>query len=197
MRDLLPAAFTIKHKGVILTIIVDADVLDLIKQWRWSVSTCSGMKYVVHSSSIKGGKPKKTIYLHRYIMGAITFEQKVDHINGDTLDNRRENLRVTSSVVNVLNRIHTNSNNTSGVRGIAWSKQKQLWRARIKVRNRCLHLGHFKTVDSAAKVVQECHKFIITLSDEEVTFERVRDWRNEKLGCGQVRLRRFPITFGA
>lgn len=190
----LPAAFTIKHKNAVLTVIVDADVLDDIKQWKWSIGTCAGKKYVVRSSSIKNGQLRKTIYLHRYLLGAELFEQKVDHINGDTLDNRRENLRLASNGVNALNRTQVNSNNTSGVRGVAWSKQKQMWRARVKVCNKCLHLGHFNTVEDATNTVSECHKFIIKLSDQEVSFERVRDWRNQKLGCGQTRLRRFPVT---
>lgn len=193
----LPAAFTVKHKGEILTVIVDADVLDRIKLFKWCISACAGKKYAVRSASIKNNALKKTIYLHREITEAVLREQKVDHINGDTLDNRKENLRVTSNVVNVLNRTVLNSNNTSGVRGVAWSKQQNQWRARVKIRNSCLHLGYFKHKQDANRVIREYHDFIKQLTDSEVTFERIRDWRNEKLGCGQTRLRRFPVTSSA
>ena len=70
-----------------------------------------------------------------------------DHIDGDKLNNRRENLRVVTPQINQVNRKSVNKNNTSGVRGV--SKAYGKWRAQITVNRRNLHLGLFKTKDEA------------------------------------------------
>lgn len=51
-----------------------------------------------------GGKKQKTISLHRAVVGMMPSGCVVDHINGDTLDCRRENLRATNKTVNNRNR---------------------------------------------------------------------------------------------
>lgn len=75
-------------------------------------------------------------------------EGSIDHINGDTFDNRIENLRECSSTQNQYNRKKSKSN-TSGVKGVGWSAQKQKWRARIIVDGREFHIGFFDTLKDA------------------------------------------------
>tara|TARA_B100001093_G_scaffold449563_1_gene455831 strand:+ start:752 stop:1336 length:585 start_codon:yes stop_codon:yes gene_type:complete len=55
----------------------------------------------------------------------------VDHINGDTLDNRRCNLRLLTQAQNVAHRANHNKNNTSGVRGLYWCDTNKRWIASI------------------------------------------------------------------
>jgi HNH endonuclease len=66
----------------------------------------------------------------------------VDHINGDTLDNRRSNLRICTNRQNLLNRKKP-SNNTSGFVGVHWNKQKNKWHTRINDRGHNYHVGYF------------------------------------------------------
>mgnify|MGYP003706390801 CR=1 FL=1 len=66
----------------------------------------------------------------------------IDHVNGDTRDNRIRNLREVSHAENCRNqKLH--STNSSGVVGVSWYKPIQKWRARITVNGRDIHLGCF------------------------------------------------------
>jgi hypothetical protein len=85
--------------------------------------------------------------MHRLIMGAEP-GQEIDHINGNGLDNRKENLRVATRKENQQNRHITWGNST--YKGVYWEKQKNKWRARIFVSGKCVHLGFFLTEKEAA-----------------------------------------------
>ena len=78
----------------------------------------------------------KAYYLHRILCGIADCKRVVDHINGNTLDNRRENLRLTSHTVNNLNR---------SCAGVSWDKSKKLWRAEVTCLKRSVRVRkHFK-----------------------------------------------------
>ena len=67
--------------------------------------------------------------LHRIILNAKP-GQLVDHINGNKLDNRKSNLRFLNKAGNGLNaKIRTN--NTSGIKGVAWNKSAKKWIVQI------------------------------------------------------------------
>ncbi len=89
----------------------------------------------------------KAIFLHRLILNAQPGDI-CDHINGDTLDNRRENLRLVTKSQNSQNRVRQ-SNNTSGYKGVSWCQGK--WQAYIKVNGKKIHLGTFSTPEEAAR----------------------------------------------
>lgn len=90
--------------------------------------------------------------LHRFLMNAPKGSH-VDHINGDKLDNRRENLRVVTPSRNQVNRKSLNKNNRSGVRGVDRSFGK--WRAQITVNRKNHYLGMYPTKEEAASVRRE------------------------------------------
>lgn len=68
--------------------------------------------------------------MHRLVVGAKMSDLVVDHINGDTLDNRRCNLRICSPAENAWNR-RLNSNNTTGYKGVYFKKSRGMYFARI------------------------------------------------------------------
>lgn len=90
---------------------------------------------------------------HRVIYAIIHGEMpagQIDHINGNRVDNRIENLRDVSHSENQHNH-KTPENNTSGFTGVGWHAPLQKWVSRIKVNNRTLHLGYFENLEDAVK----------------------------------------------
>ena len=91
--------------------------------------------------------------MHRFIMKPKSNEY-VDHINGDKLDNRKENLRICTKKENQRNQ-KVRKDNTSGYKGVALMAGKY-WRAYITSGgSRQKHLGNFKTKEEAARAYDE------------------------------------------
>jgi hypothetical protein len=89
--------------------------------------------------------------MHRLIMNAGP-DQQVDHINGDSLDNRKSNLRLCSHAENLFNRGATHKNK-SGLKGVH-KKSGNLVRpfvASIAAHGIHIHLGYFETAELAAR----------------------------------------------
>lgn len=76
----------------------------------------------------------------------------IDHINGDKLDNRLENLRAVTQSQNSMNR-KQRSDNTSGIKGVLWSKHKQKWIGTVGMNYKNYLAGQFDTKEDAAIAV--------------------------------------------
>lgn len=87
---------------------------------------------------------------HRVVFKMIhgTEPEQVDHVNGNKTDNRPSNLRAASDKLNRLN-MPLQSNSTSGVPGVGWSKKLQRWTAQIKQGGKSAYLGSFGTFGEA------------------------------------------------
>lgn len=126
--------------------LIDDQDLELINQYKWCAhfkpKKNGGIYTAVHSSK------SKTILMHRLIMNA---KEKtiVDHIDRNPLNNQRSNLRFANNISNAGNQ-GLRSNNTSGYKGVTWSKNKQVWRAQIGINRTIKNLGTYKTVELAA-----------------------------------------------
>src|SRR6185312_4468108 len=86
----------------------DADA-GFLRQWAWQIQTVGTLQYARRSTGPSG----TTIYMHRSIMDAPN-GMVVDHIDGDGLNNRRENLRIVTHGQNLWNR-------RSKTDGVGWS----------------------------------------------------------------------------
>lgn len=89
----------------------------------------------------------KTVYMHKVI---IQTSMEVDHINGNTLDNRKENLRPVTHADNCKNRKKSNYKKSSKYKGVNFDKRSNLWRARIALLGKVHELGYFKLEKDAA-----------------------------------------------
>ena len=135
---------TIKLTGLSKTII-DDNQYDSLSKYSWYALNCSGYVYAV--TNVNG----KTIRMHRMIMSVKNHTIKVDHINGDTLDNRIENLRTCSNAENIRNQ-KKHSNNTTGYPGIGkYKDDRGKYRAFIIYEYKYINLGRFSTLKEAKK----------------------------------------------
>lgn len=79
----------------------------------------------------------------------------VDHINGDGLDNRIENLRVVTNAQNVQASLRLPKHNTSGLKGASYNKLTKKWIAGISINNKRKHIGAFETAEQAHKAYMD------------------------------------------
>jgi len=105
-----------------------------------------------------GGRRK--VRLHRFLlMGTDDDPLKVvDHINGDTLDNRRCNLRILSKGANVAHRANLNTNNKSGTRGVYWCQTNKRWIACINHNEETWWKQSFEDKDEAVNEIEKQRK---------------------------------------
>jgi hypothetical protein len=97
--------------------------------------------------------------MHRIILirklGHARFKY-ADHINGNKLDNRRDNLRPATVFQNQHNR--KKQTNVSGYKGVIWNKKLRRWQVMIQVKNKRIHLGLFDKKLDAAKAYNDAAK---------------------------------------
>ena len=129
-----------------ITLMDECD-LPTLETYSWRASKKG---YAIRKATIDG-KPGCMIFLHRVIMGAQK-GQIVDHINGDKLDNRRENLRFATNRENIRNSRKYRKPCSSQFKGVCLRKSNGTWRASIWMEGRLhqKHLGNFKCEHEAA-----------------------------------------------
>jgi AP2 domain. len=123
--------------------IVDDEWFDYLNQFKWQ------------ATKMKNGKwyASRVVKMHREIAGVIAIQPTkvdVDHRNQNGLDNRVENLRVGTRSQNMSN-TKKYSTNTSGYKGVMWSKRQSKWIAQIKYHGKLFHLGVFDNKIDAAR----------------------------------------------
>ena len=127
--------------------LVDDEWYDMLRTVSWCISQGTGGKaYAVSGAMCHARGRSHSELMHRAIADAPR-DKVVDHINGDTLDNRRANLRICTQQDNMFNST-VKPRGASRYRGVSLWKGK--WRACIVVRRKQRHLGIFPDEASAA-----------------------------------------------
>lgn len=131
--------------------IVDAADLPILNKFSWSVSEAPRRKPYAVASMGYGRKGRKNVYLHRFLLEAQP-GQMVDHINGNSLDNRRENLRLATGTQNNYNQFKR-KNSKSDYRGVSFDPNyaDKPWVARGMIAGKCVHRSWHKTEKEAAR----------------------------------------------
>lgn len=127
---------------------VDLEDLQRLKDfgYHWHLSwnkkgKCYYCKCTIRSKDIEKYN-RRSLYLHSYIMGLY---KQVDHINHNTLDNRKENLRVLTKDENNLYRKGANCNSVTGYRNVSYIKddKKKPYHVQLQVDGKNTVLGKF------------------------------------------------------
>lgn len=88
---------------------------------------------------IAGETKRRSVLIHRFLLNPQN-NMKVDHIDGDVLNNRRYNLRICTDQQNLRNSKKKNTN-TSGFKGVSWDKRAKKWMAGICLNGKTIYLG--------------------------------------------------------
>lgn len=130
--------------GRMLTI-VDDDDFSYLKEFNWKITAKTyPVAYVLRH------KKQYPILLHRLVMGCTWSDAKrIDHVNGNTLDNRKSNLRFCSHSQNMSNRKKV-AGCTSQYLGVYFASWRNLWTAQIKHNKKKVRLGYFTDEKEAA-----------------------------------------------
>lgn len=161
-------AIPVWRKGEIVAYAqVDGQDFDHVSNFRWSMHN--------RGYAITGGGNTKVL-MHRMVLGlsnprgagrgsGVSLPQ-CDHVNGDKLDNRRENLRVVSNQQNHQNR-QTGLGSTSQHRGVYLQKQTGKWCARAKTGGKTYWGGYYDSELDAAVAAYELRQRLMPFSVEE------------------------------
>lgn len=171
VRGNITAIFLKRKDGTVLETVIDTADLDRANEFphSWYASLDKGTKtyYVLGHITSNNGK-KTNVGLHRWIMNETVL--KVDHINHDTLNNRRSvNLRQATHQQNKQNRSGAQANSKSGIRGVVWSENKGKWEAYITVNKKCRYLGCYGGIEEAERVVKEARAKHMPYSQEALS----------------------------
>ena len=136
--------------------IIDEEDLELISQKSWhALLTKTGARA---NTNVKREDGYINVDLGRFLLGLKPGDKReVDHINRNTLDNRRCNLRIVTKAQNAKNK-SISRDNTSGYNGAQWHKTDRKWRARIGTDGKQIFLGNFDTREDAAHAYNKAAK---------------------------------------
>lgn len=128
--------------------VVDFEDFEKIRGIKW-YALKNGRCFYACGNIRVGGKRTK-ISLHRVITGCPP-DREVNHINGDGLDNRQENLQICTTQQNQFALIRKKKDASSSYRGVSWFTRNRCWRAAIKHNGKVIYLGRFDNEEDAAR----------------------------------------------
>lgn len=133
---------------------VDDEDFERVSAFKWCASFDGRSNWYAKRTIRLDGK-KSVMGMHRFILNAPQ-GYVVDHINGNTLDNTRKNLRIVTAQQNNANRVRPRDN--IGIRFI-YGK----WRAQISFNNRSVYLGGFNTKQDASTAYKDARKRLFSI----------------------------------
>lgn len=141
---------------------------EIIGTWCVLPDKTTGNIYVGATMNDENSR-KRYALLHRWITGSPK-GMIVDHINHNTLDNRRSvNLRVVTPSQSQQNRKGAQRNSKSGIRGVCWDNTEKRWIAQVCVSKNIIPIGRFIDINEAASAVREARAKLLPYSQESIS----------------------------
>jgi len=131
---------TNKRSGKTADVIIDIDDVNMINKYKWHISEKGYIRAMIN---------KKNVRLHRFIFNANSKDIIIDHINGNKLDNKKENLRSVTSSQSIMNS-KIRFDNKSGARGV-FKRQNGRFAVRIQVDGNRIQIGTFDNFKDAVR----------------------------------------------
>jgi len=134
---------------------IDDEDFEILSTRKWNAHQDTNTVYARRNTKINS--KDKTFLMHRQILNISDPKIKVDHIDGNGLNNQRSNLRVCTNAENCRNRT-INKNNKSGFKGVFWRKDISKWAAEIKVNGKNISLGFHADINDAANAYKKASR---------------------------------------
>jgi hypothetical protein len=132
----------------------DKSLYNILSVYHWRLSQ-KRRKYYVCTGQLKNGG--KILYMANIIMNFTPDKiMEVNHIDGDSLNNRISNLRIIKKLDNIHNIKVRSDNNTTGIRGIFFDKKSNLYMVSFSYNGRKLYFKYFKTLEEAVYIRMRC-----------------------------------------
>lgn len=122
-------------------VLVDDEDFEYLNQFKWYFNG----RYALHTTG--GRKNPKKIRMH-VLINKTPSGYDTDHINGNGLDNRKENLRTATHAENMMNTDKWKTN-TSGYKGVHWNKSKKKWIVKFNMNKKEKYIGSFDDINIA------------------------------------------------
>ena len=142
----------VQYKNIWYNVYIDGDDFEKVSKRHWRSSHKKRKVYIVSGSKTKNN----TVYLHNYIMNYTYISgYEVDHIDGNSLNNRKCNLRLVTRQENIIN-TRVRIDNQIGIRGISFSKREKRYVVDFCYNKKRYYSPHWKTIEEAVY----CRKFL-------------------------------------
>lgn len=134
---------------------IDDEDYDDLAQWTWTLERRSRRVYARRQSH--EGAVRQLVYMHQHVAaraGLVQGQYDIDHVDANGLNNCRCNLRLATRSQNNANQ-RLSVRNTSGYKGVYWSRAARKWAAQIGIAGKRMYLGLFSDEQSAARRYNE------------------------------------------
>lgn len=139
------AVCNVLYQGKVVSFVIDADRYELVSSKSWRISKKKNKLYVISGSF----KKKTSIYLHQLVMGETKEGMEIDHIDGNSLNNRRSNLRFVTHQENVDNIKATRIDSSIGIRGVSKDKRSKRFCVDFNHHGMRIYFKTWKTIEEA------------------------------------------------
>ena len=133
--------------------LIDINDIEKIKNFKWTL-----LKNQNGDNYCRCNENHNCILLHRLLMNVHDRNKFVDHINGNSFDNRKCNLRIVTNQQNQFNS-HNKGSGNNNRKGVSYRKDRNKWRAYITINRKQITLGLFETeqeaIDARIKAEEE------------------------------------------
>jgi hypothetical protein len=148
------AELMVKGKRGNFLCLFDDDMAEQIFQHTWFAHYDKRMNTHYVQTTFRKAGIQRTLSMQRFVMNT-PHGFHTDHINHNTLDNRKENLRVVTPAQNCQNRKLNQKNNKSGFFGVSFHKNNKKWIAKVSLMGKAHYLGLYLTPEEARDKVIE------------------------------------------
>ena len=131
---------------------VDDEDYEMLNNYKWHAHISRRVVYVDHTTKHDSTGKQFTIKMHSLILG-MNKGEIVDHIDGNGLNNCKNNLRVVTNRQNCAN--HHNRKHIGRFPGITWEKRRNHWVAQATINKKHVHIGSYPTEELAHQAYLE------------------------------------------